>query len=313
MVDINDYNFKDYQGILSASPVLSSGMTLFHEVYYPILILELSMEEETFEDLEAVQYHVIEALMHLPLYGEDIPEQIARAYGLSPQYISKLLKLFQAYGYINEKYQITALGKEAHEKEKKIRRGHTIQLFHYDLLNGNLLKLSDNFDKHMVKKAKNVNRKAIIIPSYETETDKQSFCNYVTRLSGNDFIKHNRDILNVNIRAIDDAKCVDRDFVKGYLICHNAISIPLFYTKYFDLTQKFDSRTVWKPLVVGSAKEGAYLQQKNVPIAKNLYVSNTRYVASQLEEREAKKLEKENQKMRQQMQTDDDDLDWTLE
>lgn len=294
MVDINDYTLRDFWAIAETSPILQDhGTTVFQQVYYPILVLEISMEEETFEDMEAVQYHIIEALLKLPMAGRNVPSQIAHAFGLSPQYVSKLLKLFRGYGYVDANYKITALGKEVHEKEKEIHRVHIKQLFHYDSLNSYLIRLSYNFDKRMIYKAKDVHKRAIIIPSYQKEEDKDVFCDYVTKLSGNDFIKHNKDILNVNIRSVDDAKCVDRKFIKGYLICNDEISVPLFYTKFFDLTARFDQRTIWKPLVVGSEEDKKKLQLGMTPLAKAPYVRMTKSVIRQLEEREEKRYERE--------------------
>ena len=312
MIDINNYTLRDFRAIEETSSILSSQITMFQQVYYPILILEIDMEEETFEDMEAVQYHIIEALLKLPVFGEDVPAQIAHAFGLSPQYVSKLLKLFRGYGYIDAKYKVTALGKEVHEKEKEIHRVHIKQLFHYDSLNSYLIRLSYNFDKRMVYKAKDVDKRAIIIPSYQKEEDKDIFCDYVTKLSGDNFIKHNKDILNVNIRSVDDAKCVDRKFIKGYLICCKGISVPLFYTKFFDLTAKFDQRTVWKPLVVGSEEDRKLLQLGMTPLAKAPYIRMTNNVIRQLQEKKEKqeeRLQKQKERLRE-IEEEDDDFDF---
>lgn len=312
MVEIrNEYMQRDYDAIMAANPVLelySSETEVFEEVYYPVSVLEISMEEETFEDLEAVQHHIMEALIRFPLQGQDIPTQIAHAFGLSPQYVSKILKLFRGYGYIDSDYKITAFGKESYNANMEIHRVHTKQLFYMDTLNGNILKLSYNFDKHVIKRASEVKKWAVIIPDFPENRSKTSLSDYMTNHDGDDFIKHNRSVLHANIREVNDIKCVDRQFIKGYLISNDEISIPLFYTKYYDLTKKPNERTGWKPLVVGGREDYDKLQlNESIYIAGSLYKTQTNEVINRIKERDQKREEKRRQ--REEEYEDEDDFE----
>lgn len=304
MVEIrNEYMQRDYDAIMAASPILerySFETEVFEEVYYPISVLEISMEEETFEDLEAVQHHIMEALIRFPLQGQDIPTQIAHAFGLSPQYVSKILKLFRGYGYIDDSYKITAFGKESYNADKEIHRVHTKQLFYYDPLNRSFMDLSFNFDKHVIKTASELKKWAIIVPFYgdnhTSVVDENAFGTYITTLDGSNFIKHNKSILHTNIRSVDAIKCVDRKFIKGYIISNDEISIPLFYTKYYNLNKKPNERIEWKPIAIEEPEDYVKLQlDGTINSASDVYKERTKEIINQIKERDQKREEKRRQ------------------
>ena len=301
MIQVNERWKRDYDAIIASSPVLYSDKTiLFEQIYYPVFLMEVDMEEETFEDIEAVQYYILKLLYDTGLSGTMMPEYTACALGLSPSYTSKILKLFYGYGYVAEKYGITKLGEEVLKKKQEIHRVHVKQLFYYDAINRGVMDRTHNFDKRMICEPGKVNKRAVILPCYNRVLPQESASNWFEKVDGDDFIQHNRDILHVNVRAVNDIKFVDRRFIKGYLIQNTDFETVLFYTKYYDLTkEKKEERTVWKPIAICSRQElhnlkWAYKTDKFYAASRE-YMTVTRKTARMLLERNQRIGEKRKQ------------------
>ena len=103
----------------------------FAPIYYPIAMIEVDLNERSFEDFEAIQ------LIVLKLYalGLNTPEKIANAAGLNSNYVRRMLKVLAGYGHIADG-KVTELGKESITKGKKIELKRTASRFQVNALNG---------------------------------------------------------------------------------------------------------------------------------------------------------------------------------
>ncbi len=121
--------------ILDQNPqIVISRIELFTEVYYPIAILEIEMNETTFEDFDLIPLSILRFVDA----GVTTAGEIAGLMGLSPGYVQKLLDLLMGYGYLGGN-GLTPLGAKSLEMEKKISRNKVRQKFQADALTGDLL------------------------------------------------------------------------------------------------------------------------------------------------------------------------------
>ena len=109
--------------ILDQNPqIVISRIELFTEVYYPIAILEIEMNETTFEDFDLIPLSILRFVDA----GVTTAGEIAGLMGLSPGYVQKLLDLLMGYGYLGGN-GLTPLGAKSLEMEKKISRNKVRQ------------------------------------------------------------------------------------------------------------------------------------------------------------------------------------------
>ena len=123
----------------------STDIEKFAPVYYPIAIVEMNLDEVSFEDFESVQF----AVLSLAELGITDYQVIARTLGLSPHYVFKLMRLLNGYGHMDEN-GITELGKESIHTGKKIVKARVWQKFQVDALNGTLLKVEQAVTEDML-------------------------------------------------------------------------------------------------------------------------------------------------------------------
>ena len=96
----------------------------FAPVYYPIAIVEMNLDEMTFEDFESVQF----AILNLVSLGITDYKVVADTLGLSSNYVFKVFRLLAGYGHMDEK-GITKLGMESITTGKKIVKAQVWQKF----------------------------------------------------------------------------------------------------------------------------------------------------------------------------------------
>lgn len=313
MLEINKYWKEDYDAIMASSPILDSDQTtMFEPVYYPVSQFEVSLQEETFEDLEMVQHRILSVCRYVLGYNKDVsraahtPEHISEMLGLpSISYTARVMKLLHAYGYLDENEMVTQLGQQVLEKDKKIQCVKVKQLIYFDQLNGQAIQLANNIDSHMVFNPEKVSKWAAIIPCYTAgisndERSNQTFLNWFNEYT---MVKHDKSVIHSNTTKIDEVKCLDRKLIRCYLIKNNAFQNPILMVKCYDkLIKQYADRTHWRPLALSAAeKQTEKILEKlgvktDVTTAGPDYTYALRAIAKQIEERNLKRKQKEEQK-----------------
>lgn len=257
MIDINPYWERDYQEIENdAQILLQNNITMFEQVFYPVSVFEVTLEEETYEDLEKVQSTILSVCRYVFSDNAEMsrqmhtPEIIGAILGLSPQYTGKVMKLLHGYGYLDQDNMVTELGKMVLGKEQEIHCAQVKQLIYFDQLNMQPVHLANTFARNVIYKPEDVNRSAVIIPCYLAESGA-THSDFLEWFNQYMLVRHKKSVLNVNTRRIDDVKCVDRSLIKGYLARTDKYDYPVFITKCYDVTQEEkEERFRWRPLAL---------------------------------------------------------------
>lgn len=232
--------------IRSKYKIDNSDIVFFAPVYYPIAILEINLDEVSFEDFEAVQLAV------LRFYSLGIKDynMIADLMGLSPNYVYRLLNLLRGYGHIDEA-GITELGQKSLEVEKKITKAQVWQKFQVDALNGTLLKMSETVSDNVL----NDKGDTSFIVGHLDYIDGISVDLIRMQIAGEDYkdyIKRDSDILSTNLLAINDVKCTDILYAKSFILGLKSAIEPLIFAKRYDSKkEKLSERFTWLPFSVG--------------------------------------------------------------
>jgi len=223
----------------------STDIEKFAPVYYPIAIVEMNLDEMTFEDFESVQYAIL-SLVSLGIIDHTI---IADTLGLSPNYVFKVIRLLSGYGHIGDE-GITDLGLESLNTGQKIVKSQVWQKFQLDALNGTLLKVEQAVTENMLNERNETNitvghldyLDGMRVEDISTQLAKNNIRNYVSQKDG---------IINTNVTSINDIRCTEVKYARCYLMKVRNCEEPIVFAKRYDNTKKdVKERFSWQPFSV---------------------------------------------------------------
>lgn len=239
ILDVLDDIRSRYQGITAAN------IEAFAPVYYPIAIVEMTLDERTFEDFETVHLTILR-LMSLGISDHRI---IAQTLGLSPNYVFKILRVLAGYGHINGT-ELTDLGRESLSSGQKIITTQTIQKFQVDALNGTLIRVRETVTSNTLSSK---DETSVIIGhlDYLDGITFDSLSNQLTGSTCENYLNQKSGILHTNVTAVRDARCLEIKYAKCYLLKLRDQHYPIIFTKRYDRTEKnIKKRFSWHPISV---------------------------------------------------------------
>lgn len=235
----------------------------FAPIYYPIAMVEMNLDELTFEDFETVQF----AILRLFAIGITDADVISKTLGLSKNYVSKLLRLLGGYGHINEK-GLTKLGQDSLDAGKKITKSQVWQKFQLDALNGTLMRVDQAITDNMIVDREDTS----LTIGHLNYLDGMSLSDISTQLAKNksdDYIRQKSGILNTNVVSINDVRCTEIKYARCYMVKVAACSEPIVFAKRYDASKKdVKDRFSWQPFCI---KDGTLIRkyglESNTPLS----------------------------------------------
>jgi hypothetical protein len=208
--------------------------------------------------------------------------------GLSPNYVYKMLNLLRGYGHIDDN-GMTELGKQSLIHEKKIIKVQERQMFQLDALNGNLIKINDTISENVLSDKEHTSYvighlnyiDGISVDAINSQLKSQNFC---------DFIRQRKGILNTNVLAVNDVKCLEIKYAKCKMIKFHDFNESVIFAKRYDPNKKqLSERFTWQPFSVSSKEiKQKYGFEDDIPISSELAVQYIRNVYTELIDRSAK-------------------------
>lgn len=226
----------------------------FAPVYYPIAMVEMLLEEQTFEDFETVQL----TILRLVSMGISDNKVIAKTLGLSATYVHKVMHLLRGYGHITDT-ELTDLGRESLKTEKKIVTRETLQKFQVDALNGNLLKSRRVIAGNMLNERAETIMKIGHL-NYLDGIDELMLSSQLSADRAEAFLNQRSGVLHTNVVAIKAARCSEIKYAKCYMLKLRGFTSPIVFAKRFDRSEVKDTkkRYPWMPLSVSDPQLGHY-------------------------------------------------------
>lgn len=253
--------------------ITGTDIEMFISVYYPIAIVEMSLDEMTFEDFDAVQLPIL----RLFSLGQTKSQDIADLMGLSPNYVYRVLNLLRGYGLIDDN-GVTELGSQSLEQEKRITKARTLQIFQVDALNGNLIRIDNTILDSVLIDKKHTNVRIGHLDYLEGIT----FDSVNQQISQNygDLIRKKSSILHTNVLAINDVKCLEIKYARSMMIKFCGCNEPIIFTKRINQKERvFSKRFSWQPF---SVPDETFRQRygfgNEIPLSSNFasyYIKNT--------------------------------------
>ncbi len=239
----NDIN-QVFDTIMEQNPKISpNAVELFSKIYYPIAILEITMEERTFEDFEFVPSTVLKLVANGAVRADDIADLT----GLKPGYIQKVLDLLRGYGYVTN-LGITDLGKESLEQNKKISLSAVKQKFQADALSGDLLRLGEQSSESNLEGVDEVRNGIPIVPHLEGISMDQ-INQQLAKADLQEYKKYQGDILNANVEKINAVRCTELDYVEAFMLKLSDCNLPVIMMHQYDAKRnEFKDRFRWQPV-----------------------------------------------------------------
>jgi hypothetical protein len=229
--------------------IKTTDIERFAPVYYPVAMVEMLLEEQTFEDFETVHL----AVLRLISLGISDYKLIAQTLGLSASYVFKVLHLLTGYGHIADG-RLTDLGRESLQQQKKIITTDTLQKFQVDALNGRLLK------NHQVVAGNMLNSKDETITmighlNYLDGMDSQNLSSQLTGGNCENYLNQKSGVLHTNVRRIKAARCTEIKYAKCYLLKLRGCTQPFIFAKRYNrMGEEQKLRFPWQPF---SAQDAA--------------------------------------------------------
>lgn len=244
----------------------STDIEKFAPVYYPIAIIEMNLDEMTFEDFESVQF----SILNLFSLGITDHKVIAETLGLSPNYVFKIIRLLNGYGHLDEK-GITQIGLESISSGKKIIKSQVWQKFQVDALNGTLLKVEQSITENMLNDREQT-RITVGHLNYLDGMSVEEISSQLTKNNCSTYIRQKSSILNTNVTAINDVRCVEVKYAKCYMMKLHNCDEPVVFAKRYDSTQKeIKDRFSWEPFSIKSkVLLDKYGFEKDIPFSTDI-------------------------------------------
>lgn len=226
----------------------SADIEKFAPVYYPIAIVEMNLDEMTFEDFESVQYTVLK----LVSLGITDHVAIAETLGLSPNYVFKVIRLLNGYGHLDGN-GITQLGRVSLNCGQKVMEAQVWQKFQMDALNGTLLKVAQTVTENMLNDREQTNitighldyLEGMPVQEISMQLAKGNLTEYINQKSG---------IINTNVMRINDVRCAEVRYARCYLMKVRNCDEPIVFAKRYDRTKKdVRERFSWQPFSIKNA------------------------------------------------------------
>lgn len=226
----------------------STDIEKFAPVYYPIAIVEMNLDEVSFEDFESVQYTILKMIS----LGVTDHVVLAETLGLSPNYVFKIIRLLNGYGHLDGN-GITELGRDSINQGQKIVKSQVWQKFQLDALNGTLLKVDQTITDNMLNDREQTNitighldyLDGMPVQEISTQLAKNNLSKYVHQKSG---------IINTNVTKINDVRCTEVKYARCYLMKVRNCDEPIVFAKRYDSSKKdVKERFSWQPFSVKNA------------------------------------------------------------
>ena len=226
----------------------STDIEKFAPVYYPIAIVEMNLDEVSFEDFESVQYTILKMIS----LGVTDHVVLAETLGLSPNYVFKIIRLLNGYGHLDGN-GITELGRDSISQGQKIVKSQVWQKFQLDALNGTLLKVDQTITDNMLNDREQTNitighldyLDGMPVQEISTQLAKNNLSKYVHQKSG---------IINTNVTKINDVRCTEVKYARCYLMKVRNCDEPIVFAKRYDSSKEdVKERFSWQPFSVKNA------------------------------------------------------------
>ena len=226
----------------------STDIEKFAPVYYPIAIVEMNLDEISFEDFESVQYTILKMIS----LGVSDHVVIAETLGLSPNYVFKIIRLLNGYGHLDGN-GITELGRDSINRGQKVIKAQVWQKFQLDALNGTLLKVDQTITDNMLNDREQTNitighldyLEGMPVQEISTQLAKSNLSKYVHQKSG---------IINTNVTRINDVRCTEVKYARCYLMKVRNCDEPIVFAKRYDSSKEdVKERFSWQPFSIKNA------------------------------------------------------------
>ena len=248
--------------------IKTADIEQFAPVYYPVAMVEMLLEEQTFEDFETVHL----AVLRLIALGISDYKLIAQTLGLSASYVFKVMHLLTGYGHITDA-GLTELGRESLQQQKKIITTDTLQKFQVDALNGMLLKTQQAVAGNMLN-SKDETITMIGHLNYLDGMDSQSLSRQLTGGNCENYLNQKSGVLHTNVRRIKAARCTEIKYAKCYLLKLRGCTQPIIFAKRYNrMAQELKQRFPWQPFSIRDAAAARrYGMESDIPVSTQLAV-----------------------------------------
>ena len=272
--------------ILDNNPGINPAkIELFHQVYYPIAQVEVSMDEKLFGDFETVEKTVLELLDA----GFSSTNVLAKLLGVPEIFVQNILKILLGYGHIDKNNCITELGKHSLKANVRITEVLTKQIVSIDAVGG----LPMNIDKsvvsrEMVNPTDVTDSNALVIPS-ATQATAKAFLNAINQNSNIQALCKKQQLININVTGIREARLISVEYASAFFMYIKNASAPYLFLKMYDPSKEaFRERFSWRPVQalnrLQPAATGTTLQNLLQEIQKQQGAENNNWAVQLLHE-----------------------------
>lgn len=178
-------------------------------VYYPIALVDVTMQERVFEDYEGMEKHILQFVADI---GAD-PELLEVATGLSNIYVRRILAVLETYGHVADG-AITALGLESLQSDQKVTSVTVRQRLQMDALTLRLLRVEECVREGDLREGQYLGTQiGGILPNIE-QISEDVLKEQLAQLDLKEVYAHGRGVLHANAECIKSLSFAELRYTK---------------------------------------------------------------------------------------------------
>ena len=221
--------------------IKTDDITFAALVFYPVALVEVTAQERSVEDFDAVQLLVLR-FFELRINITDI----SALTGLNVEYVERIARLLMGYGYIDESGNITELGKESIQEERKILQKESKRHIQLDALSLSLIPYDlsvDEFALYEKPEAGDEKLWKIGVISYPEGITADNLNKQIEQCDYQRII--GADGIHVNIETITDMRCLKIHYALSCMLCLRGGDEPIVFAKRRIQDKSYSQ---WSPL-----------------------------------------------------------------
>lgn len=242
-------------------------INFFAPVYYPIAIVEMEVQEKSFEDFELVQISVLR-MMAAGLTDISV---ISKTMGLSAKYVSEMRKLLYGYGHIDENNRVTQTGMESLSIGQKVTEVNVVQRYQVDVYSGEILNLSEKINETSIDDLENTSFYVGHLESPEMLSRTRLIEQIRKANQDGEYRLYRKSYSPLNINATnidpDSVRFVELQYAASYMLSVEGWSFPVVFSKRFNAVPDSGKRFITMPLYATSKEQiMRYSFPKDIPV-----------------------------------------------
>ena len=205
----------------------NEDILFFAYIYYPVALVDVTMVERTFEDMNAIEAAVL-SFLKLGLNAKEI----ALMTGMHENTVDSVLLFLRGSGQIGDS-GLTGIGELSLEKGQRVTDHKVVQQFQLDPVGLRFLRIHDTVNTSKLQRKQSVQEEQALKIDYFDLAERSRLENQL-KDQYTEIAWHNKDVLNANVERIEEIVCKEVQYVPACMVGLSGCDTPLVFAYRYD-------------------------------------------------------------------------------